>query len=147
MKSRHNNLTKSKHFRQCYASPMQSEWRLQVFSLPFTLHWRCNFSENLLWDCGVNSSSRTKIGLKILRSTRSKHRSRGHHILNSSYIIALLDSSAHFFSNDTTFKKNWPYGYKVNGHLKTGSHAHFGQNGVKWAWRSAKTARRIALKF
>ena len=28
---------------------MQSEWRLQVFSLPFTLHWRCNISENLLF--------------------------------------------------------------------------------------------------
>ena len=42
-------------FRQCcinlqLASPMQSERRLQVFSLPFTLHnWRCNISENFLF--------------------------------------------------------------------------------------------------
>ena len=43
-----HNLTKRKFFGNA-ASPMQSEWRLQVFSLPFTLHWRCNISENLLF--------------------------------------------------------------------------------------------------
>ena len=42
------NPTKSKIFGNA-ASPMQSEWRLQVFTLPFTLHWRCNISENLLF--------------------------------------------------------------------------------------------------
>ena len=46
-KSRHN-LTKSKIFGNA-VSPMQSEWRLKVFSLPFTLDWRCNISENLLF--------------------------------------------------------------------------------------------------
>ena len=42
-KSRHN-LTKSKILGNA-ASPMQSELCLQFFSLPFTLHRRCNISK------------------------------------------------------------------------------------------------------
>ena len=57
-KSRHNHdiLTKSKILGNA-ASPMQIELCLQVFSLPFTLHRRCNISYTVcLSDTAVNWS-------------------------------------------------------------------------------------------